>query len=91
MRVLWSTLFFSLGLAIGTVISDTGADQGASSDVPAGLRITANDASRVPATPDASPLQNPSSTPDVHRDLPAARCEHDPGNCAAGAAQTARG
>lgn len=90
MRLLSSALFFSLGLAIGTVISDAGAGQGPSLDVPASLQITASDASKASAAPDASPLLTPSAVPEVHRELPTARCDRDMVNCASAAAQTAR-
>jgi hypothetical protein len=90
MRLRWSALFFSLGLVIGTVLSDAGASRRAVADVPAPTRIIASDTAKTAATPETAPLVTPSASPELHRDLPTAQCERDAASCSTTAVQTAR-
>jgi hypothetical protein len=86
MRLLSSALFFSLGLAIGTVISAPGRHQ--VDDV---ARMTASKTAPSPFPADQPPPLPPSGAVDARRRLPSAPCDGAAASCPGGSQQTARG
>lgn len=86
MRLLSSALFFSLGLAIGTVISAPGQRQ--VDDV---ARMTASQTAASPLAGDKPQPLPPSDAVEVRHGLPAASCDSDAAHCPGGSKQTARG
>lgn len=78
MRLLSSALFFSLGLAIGSVVSDLGGDRPSPDAPAAGERRTASEASHAGDQTPASPALQPAGDRADGCRATAEACAHAP-------------
>lgn len=86
MRLLSSALFFSLGLAIGTMVSAPSKRQ--VDDV---ARMAASETAPPPFAGDKPQPLPPSGVMDIRHGLPPAPCDSGAANCPGGSKQTVRG